>query len=261
MLPVNCPSCGASYRIPPDRLAAQMHCRKCDTRFYFDDGGSLKTGKKPSPKHVEDDSARYKNMSKLPDLDAKAAWRKLPLAVRLALAAGILVGLGAIFAPWVNRARLQIPEDLNNRAEFAARAILVHDDVRFKAICLPEASAEAAELAEGVRGVLEKKGLGADATIMVQQQAHNKDRRTTLSARFLPASLDGVVPDAGPRASRDRGPSKAAVQAVSARTLELNLVWVKGDDGRWLLDPVQTLRSYGADSNDQRALSHADNRR
>ena len=80
MLPVNCPGCGAAFQVPPDRLATQMHCRRCDTHFYFDDGGTLRTGMKPVPKKEEDEAARYKAMAKTADFDlgfscASCRWR------------------------------------------------------------------------------------------------------------------------------------------------------------------------------------------
>ena len=262
MLPVNCPGCGASFRIPPDRLATQMHCRRCETDFYFDGGGSLITGKKPVTKKEDDDAARYKAMSKSAAFRLGPSWSHLPLPVRGGLAAAALVGLAAVVGIWANRARLNVPETLTERVEYAAKAILNNDDTRLQAVCAPNSYKEAAELAAGVRELLEKKGIGADSTIMVQEQSNDKDRVSNLSARFMPASLDGVVQKAeaatGSRGSgKDRAPSKAAINAVAARTYELHLVWVKDDSGAWLLDGAQSMQYYAKDSSKAKARSTA----
>ena len=78
--------------------------------------------------------------------------------MRGGLTAAVLVGIALIVGMWVNRVRLDVPDELTVRVEYAARAILNNDAARLNAVSVPGSSAEAAELLEGVRGVLEKKG-------------------------------------------------------------------------------------------------------
>lgn len=253
MLPVNCPGCGASFRVPPDRLATQMRCRGCATEFYFDTGGSLVTGKKPAAPKKDADEARYRAMAKSADFRLGSAWGKLPVAVRVGAIAAGLVAVAAVVGLWVNQARLNVPDGLTARVEYAARAILNNDEARLRAVCAPESTDDAVRLAAGVREILAKKGIDADSTIMVQEQSGDKDRTTHLSARYMPASLDGVVQSAeaatgSGRRFKGRGPSAAALKAVGDRTLELHLVWVKDDDGNWLLDGAQSMQYYAGKS-------------
>lgn len=251
MIPMACPNCGRRGNVPPDKLNARLHCKKCDAVFHMDMSGhivlgepgadkkkpdsifGLKTSAAPKPKV----RAKDEPMDLLGNL--KDAWTGIPLAGRIVLGAAALAAI--VMFSGIRLPRLggpPLPPDFNGRALYLADAFIEDSSSRIRKLAAPGTEADAAAWLSKVRPGFQHSGPRRQGNIvtvlppMILEQDRTKGRGRVLMYLLPPIPK----PDA---ANPDKGYFAPGYRADG--TFALPTLWKPDAAGRWQFDGTASL--------------------
>ena len=201
MIPIECPRCGRTGNVPPDRLNARLVCKGCQSAFHMDNGGRMVLGE---PGNAKSKKSNYGSRSSAVDIDFAQTWRELPKPAKYGVPAAVFV-----LAGWMLFPSLSSGLAYQDQAEAVGRAVLSGDRAQVIAMATP-ASAEAA-------------GKWYDLV-------HAPIAGKSSTGGSAEASLFEGTPDKGGGATMS-----VVVTTADAATTNFIIQMVK-DDGQWRMD-------------------------
>ncbi len=136
MISIQCPKCGRSGNVPPDRLNARLSCKGCQSVFHMDAGGRMILGE-PGRSSSKKAARTYASAPSV-DFDLAQTWRDAPKPAKYGVpSACLLVGAWFLMPSFSSGLAYQ------EQAEVVGRAILSGDRAKVVATATP-ATAEAA---------------------------------------------------------------------------------------------------------------------
>lgn len=237
-----CPKCGTEGWIPVDRLDRQFQCKNCNALLYTDVSGGLLIGDlsqlpQPSPDFVPLER----------DLLDRTIdrWKALPRLVRIAVAVAASCLLVALVR-WVAAAP-ELPPTLRERGMFVGEAFANEDYRRLRAITAPGGADDLSRWMDQVRprfyrGRIRRVWVKVD----IQQQDKKAGKATMLAHVIAVSDTPGFDPLKRPPAVTLETPTgrgartPAPATSKDNRQIDLKLLWVRNDQGQWLLDAPRT---------------------
>ena len=210
MIPIQCPKCGRTGNVPPDRLNARLTCKGCQSAFHMDAGGRMILGGPNDPASRKRANARATSSGV--NLDLGQAWRKIPRAAKMALPLAVVLIGGLVF---VVSGRSFGP-DYQERAEIIGRALLRGDKDEVMNSATSQSAPAAGRWYDLTRPLIAAKGGGSAAAEDVKTDLlnGNPDRDSTINVNLVVSSNN-----------------------VSTNVL-LQMVY---DGGHWKIDGTRTL--------------------
>jgi hypothetical protein len=167
MIPIECPKCGRTYTVPPDRLSAKFHCKACDSNFYMDTGGRLVLGdpnKKTKGKSYQPTSFE---MGKIPEQYKELAKKALPF-----LAAAVVIWFAG---KWVMNLRGAGPQKLEDYGMIFGKAVLEKNSGPLSSYATPDTYSDATALLDKIREAL-KPDANAENTQLVSAEVAQQEK-------------------------------------------------------------------------------------
>ncbi len=244
MIPMACPSCGRRGNVPPDKLNARLHCKKCDAVFYMDMSGNIVLGNPPSSTSSGKSSAVIPTRRDEPvDLigDLVEAVTSIPKGVRI----GIAAVAGLVLVYWlIGKIGLfgePVPTSLIDRSTYAAEAWVDGKGSWLRSLAVSGTEADVDKWLESTRsefGEYGEQGPGNDVIV---------------ASRILSGG------DAGTKAvthSMLTPPLKLKSSTVGqiAEPYDLPIAWAK-QGGEWRIDGKATLTTPKPEPTNRRRTS------
>lgn len=233
--PIECPKCGSKGTVPLDRLDRQFTCRSCASAFYFHPyRQELVLGERP--KEIVDPLKMEPPVSRRPDLPERmfTRWMKLKERTRTnikrSLTALFLVGMaGGIafhyFGPGPN-----LPEKLEDRAIYLAKAVVNNDLAKVQAVSNGESSEKLATWVKKVRPASWPKKMpvfNATAQVLTQKKKQSGFVRVVIDSPYNPMpAAPPPVPDEEKAAPKAEG--EGDLENIPAKGAEPENIPAKG---------------------------------
>ena len=151
MIPITCPCCGRTGKVPPDRFNAQLSCKRCHAHFYLNERGRLVLGTPP----VARTAAASREVAPPVEIDLAETWRGIPRPAKLGVPCVVAALVGWTWFPnW------SASPPYNERAATVGRALLGADRARAIALATPETAEAAGRWYDLARAPIAAKGPG-----------------------------------------------------------------------------------------------------
>ncbi len=118
MIPIECPRCGKTGNVPPDRLDARLTCKRCQAAFYMDSGGRMVLGE---PGGSGSKKAAKSYSAPAVDFDLTQTWNDVPKPAKIGVPAVVMLLAGWMMVPASSSLAYQ------DQAEVVGRALLNGD--------------------------------------------------------------------------------------------------------------------------------------
>jgi hypothetical protein len=146
MIPMACPACGRKGTIPPDKLNARMHCKKCDAVFHMNSNGRVILGEPPHAGDKSDRKAgRARQTSGNVDLSLAGTLKAIPTPVKVG---AVVVAVAALIFFTVDFSGDNSPKPV---ATNVAQGIVNGDKSRVTSLAMDKTEGSAGEWFEKVR--------------------------------------------------------------------------------------------------------------
>ncbi len=249
-LTLECPRCQTKGSVRIDELDLQFRCKSCRAKFYVDRQGQCVLGAARVQKEGEwltESTATGRKFDPLgPLIEAVAS---IPYTARLIIAAVGLIALMFGLFRWVSGpAAVEVPENIEERADYIARAFVDGDLERLESIVAPGTIRAANLWIENQRPAWWSSSEIQGGTVRVELELKYRSYKTgaacVLASLFRPATGESSekVPakssaPPGARVTRDATESNPDWLGVN-----LLLYFVLDDEKLWVLDADRTLR-------------------
>lgn len=209
MIPIECPRCGKTGHVPPDRLGSRLVCKRCESVFHMDKGGRMILGELGAS--ASQKTAKLRLSFPTPEIDLSQTWRDVPKPAKFAVPTAFV-----LLSSWMLFPASSPSFDYHDQAKVIAEALL-HGE-RSKVVELAtSASAEAAsKWYDLLSAPIAKKGAGSssDNAVRTALMTGNPDRDSLLNMAVT-ITIDTMT-----------------------TTLSLNMV---NERGHWKLDATSSL--------------------
>lgn len=231
-VPIVCPRCRSEGWAPIEQLT-RLRCKRCNARFYIDQGGRLMLGTPPAD---QPSAPRVRVATRLAHADLMKPLARIPrpawmAAGAIVLVLGLYLGLQALYGGGP-----PIPETLEQRARYVATALLEGDRSAVGSIAVDGTGRDASKWFDAIRPaswrVRPPEGADLEVDVLYSNQKSG-DACTVVTVTFPSPSDDGAK---GPTGDPDGG-----AKVKPARSLELLLYWKLDGRGAWLLDGSRNL--------------------
>ena len=160
MIPIQCPRCGRTGNVPPDRLNARLSCKGCHSVFHLDMGGRMVLGEPGSSKPSK---TNYKASMPTVDFDLAQTWQDIPKPAKFGVPAVLVVLAGWMWFPSMSSSLTYV-----DQAQVVALALVNGD----RSTVVANATADTAEAAgqwyDTLHTSIAEKGAGAVNSEAVQ---------------------------------------------------------------------------------------------
>ena len=177
MIPIQCPKCGRTGNVPPDRLNARMVCKGCKSVFHMDRGGRMVLG---TP---EDPAKASKTRMAAPeiDFDLAATWQNVPRPAKIGVPAMVLLVAGWMVFPW------NTAPDYESGAQAVGHALLVGDRSGVVALATPESADAAGKWYDLVHTSIAETGPGSvnSSSVLASLLSGNAEHDSSLGIVIL----------------------------------------------------------------------------
>ncbi len=209
MIPIQCPKCGRTGNVPPDRLNARLVCKGCQSAFHMDNGGRMVLGEPGSPAK----GSRPRVAAPTVDFDLAQTWQDVPRPAKIGVPAVVLLLAGWMYFPAGSSVAYQA------NAEAIGRALLKGDRSTVVAMATPESADAAGKWYDLMHEPIAQTGPG------------------TVGAGSVQASLISGNGD------QDSSLNVGLILATDTITKGFGIQLVK-TDGRWKLDGTKSLDEF-----------------
>ena len=158
MIPIECPKCGRSGNVPPDRLNARMVCKACHSVFHMDTSGRMVLGEHSDPAKPQ----RSRAPVAAADFDLAETWRDIPAPVKVGVPAFVLAFLLWQFNPFGGGGPAY-----QGRAEEVIRALACNDRARALSFATASTAEKAGKWFDLLHDQVEQKKVGTDYSLSV----------------------------------------------------------------------------------------------
>lgn len=266
MIPMVCPNCGRRGSVPPDKLNARLHCKKCDTIFHMDVSGHIVLGEpgrasgaftvpgRDSGSHGKVGSGVHtRTTTTAQRTELPGIWASLPKTAK-----GVLVGALAITLLWALGVRLPfgsrtpLPATLEQRIGYVVEAFAYNEPSSLRRIA---ASGTSGDLSDWLAKLYPEADLGARRqvgylvthtfrVVSGGQATDGQTRAMVIIAPPIPTFFGPDVKDAqAAQADRLRQLTDTFTPGpLPDGSFALPLVW-KSEDGQWWLDGTASLQA------------------
>lgn len=207
MIPIECPRCGRTGKVPPDRLNARLICKGCQAAFHMDPGGRMVLGDPGAGRAA----ARPTRSAPAIEFDLAETWRGMPRPARVGVPSLLILVAGWMWFPG-----LSSTPAFKRPAEAIGHALLEGDRAAVVALATPDSAGAAEKWYDLMREPMAEKGAGT----------------------VRPDSALASVVDGDP----EQAPEFTAAVALTTDTVltVLNLPMVKSG-GEWRFDAARSL--------------------
>ncbi len=122
MIPMTCPACGRRGNVPPNKMNARLHCKKCDAVFHMDMTGQAVLGEPGSEAAKAHRPARAREP--ITFRMGPSSLTRVPWPLKLGVGVVVLAALAWFLIP---RIAPSLPEELVPRAEYIGQAFVNGD--------------------------------------------------------------------------------------------------------------------------------------
>jgi hypothetical protein len=252
MIPMECPKCGRRGSVPSNRLMVGLSCKSCNAPFYMNTAGEAVLGEPPMTKEERrarekaekkrDKDRKQKTESAGFNFDFFGSYKEMDSSERtkkLSVIAGCLVVVFGLMV-WLSR---PTPDPLNERGKYVVRAFLDKDENKLRQVSARNTGEDSVLWAQKMRGRLGIKGNSGDFKYTVDiMSGSQKEGGATVMALIEPINPSAV----GPPEIEDTKKGGAAKKKNEPPTpvspfLNLQMAFVRGPEGQWLLDGNMSL--------------------
>ncbi len=174
MIPIQCPRCGKTGNVPPDRLGARLTCKRCDSAFYMDSGGRMVLGE-PGGSGAKKAGKSYS--APAADFDLSQTWKDVPRPAKFGVPAVVVLFAGWMMFPASSTLAYQ------DQAEVVGRALLNGDRSKVVALATPTSSEAAGKWYDLMHVPIAEKGPGSSdyEAVRASLMSGNPERDSDLS--------------------------------------------------------------------------------
>jgi hypothetical protein len=249
-----CPRCGAEGKVRIDELDLQFRCKSCRSLFHVDQAGQCRLGAAVRRSEVAFETGQPITTDPFAPFAPLAAWlARLPRSARLALVGLVICGAAlGLFLAFGPRSVPPIPDDLEARAEYVARAVVENNAADVTTLAASGTSKPLREWLRDRRPSYWGPEVRGDQfeyqTQVVFQDAKKGSACVVVALRrkALDAAEDTPAPATSPAPSL--APARTLKTAATpkkppAPSVDFLLFWTLDGNGQWLLDGQRMARS------------------
>ncbi len=209
MIPIQCPQCGRTGNVPPDRLNARLVCKGCHSAFHMDAGGRMVLGEPGDPNSPKGKKRRAS--APAVEIDFAQTWRDFPKPAKYGVPAAVV-----LLAGWMLFPSLSSGVAYQDQAEVVGRALLSSDRSKVVALATTDTAEAAGQWYDRVHGPIAEKGTSSVASDAVRA-----------------ALLNG---------NPERDSSLSLAISITTDTVKTNFnLQMTKQDGQWKLDGTRSL--------------------
>jgi hypothetical protein len=246
VIPIACPNCGRRGNVPPDKLNARLHCKKCDAVFHLDTSGHVVLGepggppKKPSGSKAAMPTAAAAEPMEL-GKNLALAWKGLPKAARVAIVVALVVGGLMVSGVRLPRLSFVAPTELGPRSDFLANAFIDENTSKINRVAAPGTEADAAAWFAKVRPTFKHTGPRQQGNIVQVIRIPISEDAAKKQALFV---HNLTSPRREPEKDKTKEEKRLFVPGHRLDgSFDLPTIWKQADDGLWYLDGTATLKA------------------
>ena len=154
MIPIECPRCGKTGHVPPDRLGARLLCNRCHSTFHMDNGGRMVLGE-PGGSGIKKSAKSHPTLPAV-EFNLAQTWQEVPKPAKFGVPTAFVLLTGWMLFPSMSSTLAY-----QDQAEVVARALLNGNRSKVVGLATPSTAEAAGKWYDLMHAPIAEKGAGS----------------------------------------------------------------------------------------------------